>query len=254
MPTTTSVHGAATTIWACSVDSMYRFITALFLALAFCGAAQTEGLARRAQRAFDSGEWASAQALYGLVTDREPDDTGAQSRLLTAAVMRGDSASIVPVVERAMAAGVPLGAMLDSLKTDLRAASGYALYPGVLEHLAAGRAYMRRPLMTHMLDFYTERRDGANMVRCARGLLAGLPDSPHYLDALAQGLLYTGDRAGAEESWRKALEADPGDVKALLSLAALLGHTPEALDLLRRADAVAPSPAIKQRIKSFSDE
>lgn len=232
---------------------MHRFILTLFLTATLASAAQPEGLARRAQRAFDSGEWASAQALYGLVTDRMPGDTGAQSRLLTAAVMRGDTAAVTQVVERAMAAGVHLGTMLDSLKTDLRAVSGYALYSGVLERLSAERPYMRRPLMSHMLAYYTERRDGVNMVKCACSLLAGLPDSPQYLDALAQGMLYMGDKAGAEEAWRKALETDPGNVKALLSLAAMLGHTPEALDMLRRADAIAPSPAIKERIKSFSD-
>jgi len=219
----------------------------------FTAAAQTDGVARRARRAFGAGEWANAQALYGLVTDRDPADTGAQSRLLASAVMRGDTASITPVVERAMAAGVPLGAMLDSLKCDLRLVSGYARYSSVLERISAERPYLRRPLMTHLLDFYTERRDGANMVRCARSLLAGLPGEPRYLDFLAQGLLLTGDRDGAEEAWRQALTSDPADTKALISLAVLLGDTPEALELLRRADALAPSPAIKARIKSFSD-
>jgi len=216
--------------------------------------AQTDGVGRRAQRAFDAGEWASAQALYGLVTDHDPGDTGAQSRLLAAAVMHGDTAAVSHVVERAMAAGVVLGDMLDSLRTDLRQAAGYARYPGVLERLAAERPYLRRPLMARLLDFYTERRDGANMIRCARGLLAGLPDSPRYLNALAQGLLYTGDRTAAEEAWRRAIKADPNDTKALISLATLLGDTSEALDLLRRADTVAPSPALKARIKSFSDD
>lgn len=229
------------------------FIIALLVA-AFSAVAQPEGIARRAERAFDVGEWASAQALYGLVTDHAPGDAGAQSRLLTAAVMHGDTAAIAPVVERAMSAGVPLAALLDGLKADLRSASGYARYPLVLERLSAERPYLRRPLMSYLLAYYTERRDGTNMVRCARSLLAGLPDSPQYLDALARGLLYTGDSAGAEDAWRRALKADPGDVNALLSLAALLGDTPEALDLLRRADAIAPSPAIKKRIRSFSDD
>lgn len=232
---------------------MRRFILTILVLAAIAAAAQTDGVARRAQRAFDSGEWVNAQALYGLVTDRDPADIGAHSRLLVAVVMHADTASITPTVERAMAAGVPLGAMLDSLRCDLRRVSGYAFYPSVLERLSAERPYLRRPLMTHLLDFYAERRDGVNMVRCARSLLAGLPGDPRYLDALAQGLLLTGDRDGAEEAWRQALSSDPADTKALISLAVLLGDTPEALELLRRADALAPSPAIKARIKSFSD-
>ncbi len=228
-------------------------VLTLALAALLAVASAPDEAVRKAARAFDAGEWANAQALYGLVTDRAPDDAGAQGRLLASSVMRSDTAAMVGAVERALAAGVPLGVLADSLKVDLRMASGYGRYPGAL-HLIAGRLpYLRRPVTVRLLDYYTERRDGQMMVECARSLLAGLPDSPRYLSSLALGLLYCGDKPGAEAAWRRAIEADPADVGAIISLASLLGDSDEALGLLRRADLLSPSPAIKARIKAISD-
>lgn len=225
------------------------YILAMLLAVgAYCSG--DDSLSRRADRAFYAGEWASAQALYALVTDAAPDNTGAHARMMTAALMRGDSTAVPVAVERALASGVTLGALLDSLRTDLRMASGYNLYPVALEGIAADKPYLLRPITDRLLDYYSERRDGAMMVRCAQLLLAGLPDSPRYLDSLAWGLLYLGRRDEAEAAWRRALAADPDNAQIIISLATLLGNTPESTALLHRADSISPSPAIKARLKA----
>ena len=225
------------------------YILAMLLAVgAYCSGG--DSLSRRADRAFSAGEWASAQALYALVTDAAPDNADAHARMMTAALMRGDSTAVPVAVERALASGVALGALLDSLRADLRMVSGYNLYPIALEGIAADKPYLRRPITDRLLDYYSERRDGAMMVRCAQLLLAGLPDSPRYLDALAWGKLYLGRRDEAEAAWRHALSADPDNAQIIISLATLLGNTPESTALLHRADSISPSPAIKARLKA----
>ncbi len=214
-------------------------------------AAEPEALERRALRAFAAGEWASAQALAGLVTDADPTDTGAHARLIGAAAMRGDSAAVPKAVERALGAGVPFGALTDSLQCSLRQAEGYALYPAILEDIASAMPYLRRPVAARLLDFYIRRRDGEKMVSYANILLAGRSDSPEYLDALAWGLLYCGSRDQAEATWRQALAADPGYAPAMIALASLLGYCDEAKSLLIKADSIAPSPAIKAHLTNL---
>lgn len=222
------------------------------LVLTVAAAAEPEALGRRALRAFAAGEWASAQALAGLVTDADPTDTGAHARLISAAAMRGDSAAVPKAVERALGAGVSFGALTDSLQCSLRQASGYALYPAVLDDIASAMPYLRRPVAGRLLDFYTKRRDGEMMVRYANILLAGRSDSPEYLDALAWGQLYCGRRDQAEATWRQALAADPAYTPAMIALASLLpGDSDEAKSLLIKADSIAPSPAIKAHLTNL---
>ncbi len=162
----------------------------LFVSIALpllLNSAEPEALARKAARAFESEEWASAQALYGLVTDDSPTDVDAHARLITAALMRGDSTSVPGAVERALAAGVPLRALFENLRADLRSAIGYGLYADALERIAKDKPYLRRPISDCLLDYYLERRDGTKIERCALYLLAGLPDSPKYLESLGWG-------------------------------------------------------------------
>lgn len=233
----------------------YMRIFLLFVSIALpllLNSAEPEALARKAARAFESEEWASAQALYGLVTDDSPTDVDAHARLITAALMRGDSTSVPGAVERALAAGVPLRALFENLRADLRSASGYGLYADALERIAKDKPYLRRPISDCLLDYYLERRDGTKIERCALYLLAGLPDSPKYLESLGWGLLYQGKTEEAESAWRKALKSDACNTGVMIALATLLGDTPEAVELLHRADSICPSPAIKSRLSKHS--
>lgn len=224
-------------------------IIILSLLTAFAAAAgEPEAPSRRALRAFAAGEWASAQALAGLVTDAHPSDTGAHARLIASAAMRGDSAAVPMAVERALGAGVPFGALTDSLQCSLRQASGYALYPLILEDISVSMPYLKRPVASRLLDFYSKQHDGEMMVKYARILLAGRSDSPEYLDALAWGLLYCGNKSDAEAQWRHAIKSDPTYTPAMIALASLLGDCDEAKSLLLKADSIAPSPAIKAHL------
>lgn len=213
-----------------------------------------DGVNSRARRAYDAGEWASAQALYAIASQNS-SDAGLHARMVAAAEMYGDTAAAVPAIERAMTAGVPLAAMLDSVETYLRSQGRHAAYCTMLQRLADERPYLRRPVDVRMLNYAKARRDGAAMVKYARRLLAGLPDNADYIDALAWGLLYCGDYDGAEKAWRQGIETDGDNAVMLINLALLLvdSRPDEALTLLQRAYATRPTPALAAQIKALQD-
>lgn len=207
----------------------------------------------RARRAYDAAHWLSAQALYGMVTDSARNDAGANARLITAGIMRADTSGVDFAFDRALLAATPLVPMLDSLEHLLGEQGRRADYVAVIERFALARPYLHRPLMSRLLSFSTKRHDGTAMVRFAMSLLKANPNDLAVLNSLAWGYLYCGDNDSAEVTWRRVLEIDSQNVAALVALAHLIADTDsaEALDLLRRAYAITPTPALRSQISAM---
>lgn len=210
-------------------------------------------LEQRARRAYDAAQWLSAQALYGMVTDSARNDAGANARLITAGIMRADTSGVDLAFDRALRAATPFVPMLDSLEHLLGEQGRRADYVAVLEHFALSRPYLHRPLMSRLLSFSSKRHDGTAMVRYAMSLLKANPNDVAVLNSLAWGYVYCGDAEAAEVTWRRVLDIDSQDVAALVALAHLVVEVDraEALELLRRAYAITPTPTLRTQISAL---
>lgn len=219
-------------------------------ALVACLVAGGATLQNRAARAFDAGEWASAQALYMLEADRTPTQALPYGRIVVAALMAGDTSCTISQIERAMAHGVPLDSVLAVVETESRTLGRGDMYVGELHRIENSLPYLRRPVQARLLDYYIFRNDPDNIIRYSKLLLRGLPDSPRYLNTLAAGYALAGDTAEAIAAWQKALAADPDNVEALVSLgnALLATDRAAALEYLRRANTLRPSDYLRRII------
>lgn len=233
-----------------------RIFFAIFVA-AVCSAAAaaTDGYsatARRADRNFDFQEWAQAGALYELMLDERPDSAGVYSRAIVAAAMLGDTLRSTALLERAMAHSVALDSVVDGVRRNAFAIGHAGVYADFLNRTRARMPWMARALDARLLDYYSFRNDGARMVQLSEAMLRGLPDSERYLALLAEGHLLQGHTAEAEATWRRLLDAHPGNLGALRSLGTLLmqqGRTDEGRLLLSRAHEIEPTPYTDQLLR-----
>ena len=232
---------------------MKHYLSAILLLLLpplVCSAGE-DALLARARRAYEAGEWASAQALYGMVSSRRPDDFGATSRALTAGLMRGDTVSAATLVEQAMSAGAPLDSLMNSFEDEARALGRADIYVATLHRLVESLPYMRRPFNARLLNYYCFRQDADRIIEYSQLLLSGLPDTPRYLNTLAWGYALNGDMESAIATWRRSIKADPDNFEALVAAGnALVGTDPEqALAFLLHANDINPSPYLNQIIR-----
>ena len=225
-------------------------IIALFMA-ATAAAADNAVLASRASRAFDNREWASAFAIYTLITPDTPDAIGPYSRSIVAAWMLPDTAQIGPCVESALSHGIVLDSLLRQIEAEAFALGDAEIYKGILHTTAEALPFLRRPIDKALLSFYTTRADGPNMVKYARIMLAGRPDDIAAMQALAKGYLLAGDTSAAKTAYSDLLVASPRDYDALVALATItMPADPEAARaLIRRALAIKPSPYLEGLLK-----
>lgn len=229
--------------------SLFIFLFTVFI----CSGADSGALGHRASRAFDAGEWASAQALYLRVSDIEPADALPYGRIIFAGLMRGDTTVTTSSVERALTNHVPLDSVLTVLENEALAHFDGHLYVVELHRIGREMPYLRRPVDARLLKYYTFRSDAPMMIRYAQALLRGLPDSPQYLNILAKAYLIDGDIAAAIATWKRTVAADNDNLEALVGLGnALYESNPaEALPYLEKAQEIHPTPYLATRIAAL---
>lgn len=232
-----------------------HFVILSLIASLAVNAADSGAVTARADRAYAAGEWASAGALYMLASNNEAPEARSFGRIIVCAVMRSDTTVTVPEIERALSARVPLDSVLTVVCDETRSLGRPQAFEAELTRIASGLPYLRRPLDSHFLRYYLGRADGQNIILYARRMLAGLPDSPAYLNALAYGQLLTADYDAAEKTWLAVLDADPDNTEALTGLGNLLLDTDRsrALDYLRHACRVSPTPYLTRLIEQNSN-
>lgn len=235
---------------------MKRILLIIGLFTALCSVASGnsyENMSKRAERSFDWKEWSSAGAMYQLMLAQRPDSLSTYGHAIVAAQMLDDTTAAVDLVERAMAQGIGLADVLASVKTiDFSIGEGdrYGIFLHVLRQ---SLPWMSRGLDNELLRYYTFRHDGPMMVKYARIMLDGLPDSPVYLAALAQGLMLSGREYEAALAWERLLTIDPENYDALIQLGTWYrsnGHPDRARALLQRARNIKATPEL-DRLASF---
>lgn len=225
-----------------------RHTVTFILLCCFLGAAAAvpyETLAERADRSYQWREWASAAALYELMLDRRPEVPESYARAIVATEMIPDTTSSTVLMERAMQHGIAIDSLLVDVRAESFAQSEPGLYPAYLMRLHRRLPWMRRALDHELLTYYVFRNDGPNMVKYARVMLEGLPDSPEFLSILARGHMLQGQLDDAAAIWQKILTAAPDNYEALTYLACYWrerGDETAAAPYVERASAIRPSP------------
>lgn len=228
---------------------------ALFAAAAYGTESADSALAARADRAFDAGEWASAQALYSVLAARPQAPAHHYGRAIVASAQQSDTAVALEMASRALAAAVPLDSLLKSVETESYGLGNGNIYPDILLVMAKGMPYLQRPLLRRLLNLYVYRADAPNTIDCARRLLAGLPDNVRFLTVLAGAQYADGRVDEAIETYVNILVLQPDNIDALLALANhydAAGDTVAAMEYFRRANRVCPSPYIQARMNTLT--
>lgn len=227
---------------------MQKIFLLLFISVWLSAAAADPAvIAGRAGRAYDAGEWASAQALYNLLADSRPDDAEAYARSIVAGEMYGDSAAALPVVERALHAAVPFDSLMDAVEEANTRQGRSGDYVWLLHSIEKNLPWLRRPVYKRLLDYYQFRRDPQMCIRYCRLLLSGMPDNTSWLNSLASAQAMAGDLAQAEATWREVLDLDPDNFDALVGLGNTLlpDNREAAVELLNRACRLHPTPYLE---------
>ena len=213
-------------------------------------------LVRQAERAWDSGEYAAAQALYTLVADRNPSDAGATARMIVAGAIRGDTAMASKTVERALSNAVNLDTLLEAVRRDCYSCSIAPYYPQLLATLGEKMPWLLRPLRLRLLDHSMRRGDNASAACYARLLLLASPGDTSLLEILGKASIAAGDDTTGEAALREALAIEPDNHNVLLALGYWLLQTDsdEAAALLRRAYTIRPTPYLEQTLQKISKQ
>lgn len=211
--------------------------------------------ARKAQRFFDDREWASAQALYGLMLDERPDADSVYVRSIVASSMLSHDDQASRLLADAMKAGVSFSRLMAGVKDVSFSIGEPAVYEDFLERSQIDCPWLARAIDDELLHYYLFRDDGPQIVVYAGKMLAGLPDSVKYLSALAKGYAHCGDFTKATATWEHILEVDPRNYDALLCLGnyfSITGNDSEALDYLRRAEEIRSTPYVAAQIERLA--
>lgn len=222
----------------------------LFFALcAFLTAAAADPatIAARAARAYDAREWASADALYKLLSDAQPTNTEAYARSIVAGIMRGDTVAEVPIIETALKAKVPFDSLMNVVEKNTTNLGRSDDYLALLHRVEQRLPYLRRPTYRLLLNYYQFRRNPEMCIVYCRLLLTGMPDDTARLNELANAQAMAGELNDAEATWRRIIELDPDNFDALVGLGnALLPRDRGAgVELLRRACQLCPTPYLE---------
>ena len=115
-------------------------------ALALMAQLPYDETSRKAARAFDAAEWATASALYNFMIHERPDDISAYAPAIVAAEAMGDSIRPMQLLTQSL----QYGASVDSIISLVRQSSFKAARPQMFEPflLEAKNAnpWLRRPI------------------------------------------------------------------------------------------------------------
>lgn len=223
----------------------------MFAAISASAASSYEVTAAKASRFFELREWASAQALYGLMLNERHDVDSVYVNAIISASMIGDSIGASDLLTRAMNAGLSFSRLMDGVKQVSFRISEPDVYEDFLLRSQRDCPWLERAIDSELLRYYTFRDNGAMMIRYAEKMLAGLPDSIDYLSALASGYTRLGDFDKAVTTWNRILDIAPSNYDTLLKLASyydISGRYDLSADFYGKAQAVRATPFVASRL------
>lgn len=227
------------------------------IAIAGQGIAQSDyqRIESKASRFFANEEWSSANAMYILMLEQHPRETDTYARAIVSYYMSGDTVRAVNILPAALSFRVPADSLLTEVRNISFGLGRGDLYENYLMRLQESFPWFSRVADNYLMQYYAFRQNGPELIRYAHTMLAGLPDNRNFLRMLATGLLLVGDTQGALEAWRRVVGLYPDDYDTILDLANCydaMNNRGEALEWMRRAYALKPTPYVGSRIDALT--
>lgn len=205
---------------------------------------------RRAARTFENEDWPSAQAMYGVMSEREPARPDIYARAIISSEMTADTLFATTMLERAMTNGVPLDSVLDNVRRTSTSLGHAELYAGFLHRSQTAMPWLSRAIDARLLDYYMLRHDAPMTALYAERMLAGIPDNIPFMLILARARMASGEPEASESVYRHILEIEPDNYDALVELGSYLYERKpeEARILLGRAAVLRPTPYLQKML------
>ncbi len=207
----------------------------------------------KAERYFAHKEWASASAMYQLMLYEQPEVAETYARAIVAEGMMKNESAQMQYFNTALKNHIPLEKMLKDVRRVSFGCGSTDLYEQFLLVIQSTHPWMSRVMDKYLLDYYSYRCNGPEIVSYSQKMLAGLPDDISYLKYLARGYLLQGDLTNAMSTYRHIIEVDPDNTDALLYLGNYYRQNTDerdkGLEYLRRAYALQPTPYVAKLIR-----
>ncbi len=175
-------------------------------------------LERKARNYAADEEWASANAMYLLMTDIRPKLADNYGGAIVTATLAGDTITAMNMVERSQTNLVPIDSLFASIETHAFTLGRSSLYEILLYRIKARFPWLERVADRELLNYYIFRNNGKEITRYALSMLEGLPDSIRFLRLLAKGYMLSGQSREAIDVWQRILAIDPDNYDTLIDL------------------------------------
>lgn len=205
----------------------------------------------RADRYFSQSEWPSASAFYGLLIEQDQECKDIFGRAVISAMMIPDTASVLRFTNDAINRHVPFKSLFSMVKNESFGIGSDDAYENYLLLIKANYSWMTRTVDNSLMEYYTYRKDGKNMIKYAQIMLDGLPDDVKFMTVLAEGYLLDNQIENALTVYHRILEIAPDDYNTLLYLGNYYlnsGDAEKSKDYFRRAYAIKPTPYVKSKL------
>lgn len=215
-------------------------------------------LEAKAGRFFNNREWASAAAMYQLMIDRRPNVADTYARAIVSEGMRGRSVAQMEFFNGALQNRIAFDSLLTYVRNVSFECGSTDLYEKFLHTVNDSHAWMERVVDGYLLDYYSFRCNGPQIVTYSRKMLEGLPDNERYLLLLARGYLLQDDIDKAVDTYRRVIDIHPDCCDALLYLGNYYAGRSDgkqlAEDYLSRAYKLKPTPYVERVLSGLIKE
>lgn len=205
------------------------FFPLLILAALLQAATPYDVTARKADRFFTYGEWASASAMYTLMLHERTDSASVFGHAIVAAGMQRLPDRQIELFNRALDVHQPIDSILRATERASLRADSAALYEQFLYTVRESDPWLQRIIDSKLLTYYQFRDNGPGIVTLSLIMLEGLPDDERFLYSLARGQLLCDDIPSAIDTYRRINRLYPRSLDALLYLGNYYAATDPAL-------------------------
>lgn len=175
-------------------------------------------LKTRAERFVKFQEWGSANAMYMLMINKQPNEPKNYSRAIVTSGLLSDDKTQVRLLEMTQGKGIPLDSIFTEVYSFAYEIGQSQEYEEFLKLVKTCQPWVARNINIRLLNYYNFRNDAPHIVLMGKELLAATPDDLRFLLAVGRGYMIQGDYENAIVEYKKVLSLDEDNYDALLAL------------------------------------
>lgn len=172
----------------------------------------------KAERFFEHEEWPSASAMYELMLAQRPKEIPVYCNAIVAAGMMKNVQMQASLLERCENQAIPFDSLFSGIRKVAISLGQPDIYVDFMTMMKKKQPWLTRTIDIRLLDFYAFRSDADNMINTATILLKATPENIQFIGIMGEGYSLKGDYDQSMACYRKILQYDPTNIKALLIL------------------------------------